>query len=76
MGFGVEAYELYNYLQWVLGIMIYIFLPAVFLFKTGKRKEEQGQAFQTQPIFEDRTIEDAPWSAPTGRKGADRKVRF
>ncbi|WP_191560845.1 hypothetical protein [Metabacillus idriensis] len=76
MGFGVEAYELYNYLQWVLGIMIYIFLPAVLLFKTGKRKEKQGQAFQTQPIFEDRTIAEAPWSAPTGRKGADRKVRF
>lgn len=53
MEFGVEAYELYNYLQWFIGMMIYIFIPAALLFRAGKKKEDKGKAFQTQPILED-----------------------
>lgn len=53
MGFGVEAYELYNYLQWFIGMMIYIFIPAALLFRAGNKKEDKVKSFQTQPILED-----------------------
>jgi hypothetical protein len=53
MGFGIEAYEVYHYLQWAIGIAVYILLPAALLFKAGKKREQEPQSFQAQTILEE-----------------------
>lgn len=53
MGFGIEAYEVYHYLQWAIGIAVYILLPAALLFKAGKKREQE--PLRAQTILEERT---------------------
>ncbi|MEM5015619.1 hypothetical protein [Metabacillus indicus] len=60
MGFGIEAYEVYHYLQWAIGIAVYILLPAALLFKAGKKREQEPRTFRAQTIIEERTKAQAP----------------